>query len=291
MSERWRAITLDLHKMGDIAPRNRMNPGYYEDQYIEVQRRLSELRAVPLGTFIPDVHPDGSKGITYGQVGARHLDPGGEVRYLQVINIRDTGIDFAIKPDRIAEGSHNDPERSRVARDDILFTNTAFRGTETLLGRCVVVTKDYGKLNISQDIDRIRVADISPYYVAVFLKSKYGKQQIDRVVHGVDSQKINFGRIRAILIPKMPTAVQHEFKSQYLAMSRFHDRAMTIKEGLLAESGIEPGRYGEEINSLAEEKPAYCRAMREAGERLAHLVAQLEAVIEGRQRTLEPFPE
>src|SRR5207249_5028060 len=55
-----------------------------------------------------------------GQVGARHLSPRGAVRYLQVINIRDTGIDFAVKPDRVAEGSQNDPERSRIRAGDIL---------------------------------------------------------------------------------------------------------------------------------------------------------------------------
>jgi hypothetical protein len=291
MTERNPPITLDFVSQGNIAPRNRMNPGFYEDHYAEIDGRLAELGAVPLGTFIPDEHADGSKGITYGQVGARHLDPRGAVRYLQVINIRDTGIDFAIKPDRVAEGSHNDPERSRVAKGDILLTNNAFRDTETLLGRCVVVTRDYGKLNISQHIDRIRVADISPYYVCSFLKSRFGQRQIERIMHGVDSTGINFGRIRALLIPRMSQPIQQEIEAQYLAMSRFHDRAMTIKESVLAESGIEPGRYGEEINTLAEEKPAYNRALREAKERLGHLVGQLEAVIDGRQKKLEPFPD
>lgn len=291
MTQRHYAESYDVVAMGEIARTCRLNPGFYEDQYMEAERRLTEMHAVPLGTFIPEEHPDGSKGITYGQVGARHLDPRGGVRYLQVINIRDTGIDFAIKPDRVAEGSHNDPQRSRVAKGDILFTNTAFRGTETLLGRCVVVTRDYGMLNISQDIDRIRVAGISPYYVALFLKSKFGKGQINRFVHGVDSQKINFGRIRGILIPEISGRVQEASKEQYLAMSRYHDRAMTIKEQVLVESDIEPGRYGEEINALADEKPAYNRAMREAKERIEHLIAQLEAVIEGRQKTVQPFPD
>jgi hypothetical protein len=129
---------------------NRWNAGYFEERFRQNEKKLKKLRSVPLGEFIPEELPDGSKGITYGQVGARKLSPRGSVRYLQVINIRDTGIDFAIKPDRIAEGSHNDPERSRVAKNDILITNTAFRGTETLIGRCVVVSRDYGRLNISQ---------------------------------------------------------------------------------------------------------------------------------------------
>ena len=72
-------------------------------------------------------------------------------------------------------------------------------------------------------------------------------------------------------------------------MAKLHDRAMAIKEKLLEESGIEPGQFGEAINELANEKPAYRRAMAEAKERLDHLVSQVEAVIEGRQQTLRPF--
>lgn len=142
-------------RQNELSHHNRWDPGYYDERFRKNERELKKLKSVALGDFIPEVLPDGSKGITYGQVGARKLDPRGQVRYLQVINIRDTGIDFAIKPDRIAEGSHNDSTRSRVRTKDILFTNNAFRGTDTLIGRCVVVPRDYGKLNISQHIDRI----------------------------------------------------------------------------------------------------------------------------------------
>jgi hypothetical protein len=208
-----------------------------------------------------------------------------------VINIRDTGIDFAIKPDRVAVNSHNDPPRSRVQKDDILFTNTAFRGTETLIGRCVVIHRDYGKMNISQDIDRIRVAGVNSYYVGTYLKTPLGKMQMLRRVHGVDSQKINFGQIRSLLIPDLAENQQAEVEAQYLAMATAHDQAMSIKERLLQEAQIEPGQYGEAINRLAEEKPAYRRSMEEAKKRLDHLLIELVAVIEGRQKKLKPFPE
>lgn len=166
------APTLEVRiAQGEMNRHNRWNAGYFEERFRQNERKLKMLRSVPLGNFIPEELPDGSKGITYGQVGARKLNPRGSVRYLQVINIRDTGIDFAIKPDRVVEGSHNDPERSRVEKDDILITNTAFRGTETLIGRCVVVSRGYGKINISQDIDRVRVQKISPYFVGNQVRS------------------------------------------------------------------------------------------------------------------------
>src|SRR5437899_6074156 len=96
----------------DIVENNRWDAGYYDHAFRENEKRLTELGAGPLGQFIPDELPDGSKGITYGQVGERQFSPRGTVRYLQVINIRETGIDFAVKPERVAEGSHNDPPRS-----------------------------------------------------------------------------------------------------------------------------------------------------------------------------------
>ncbi len=274
---------------GELKKHDRWVAAYFEPQFRQNERALKKLGAVPLGNFIPEEFPNGTKGITYGQVGARKLSPRGVVRYLQVINIRDTGIDCAIKPDRVAEGSHNDPERSRVQLRDILFTNNAFRGTETLIGRCVAVAKDYGKVNVSQHIDRIRVAGINPFYVCCFVKSRFGMLQVQRVMHGVDAMTISFGSIREILVPVLAESVQCEVERQYLAMSKQHDRAMTIKERLLDESGIAPGQYGEAINDLANQNGAYKRAMAEAQERLKHIVVELEAVLEGEQKKIRPF--
>lgn len=273
----------------EIIRQNRWDAGYYNERYRENEALLQRLRSSPLGDFIPDTLPDGSKGITYGQVGARTLSPRGSVRYLQVINIRDTGIDFAVKPDRVAENSHNDPVRSRVRTRDILFTNNAFRGTDTLIGRCVVVPRAYGKVNISQHIDRIRVAGINPFYVCVFLKSRLGTLQVQRVMHGVDSTSISFPRIRALLIPPLGDASQTEVETQYLAMSKCHDRAMAIKERLLEEHKIKPGQYGEAINAFADENASYRRAASEADQRLKYLIAELEAVLDGKQKKLRLF--
>jgi hypothetical protein len=267
-----------------------MNPAYYEPRYLELEKKLHDIGAKPLDRFIPEEHPDGAKGITYGQVGSRDFTPRGAVRYLQVINIRDTGIDFSLKPDRVAEASRNDPGRSRVKKDDILLTNTAFRGTDTLIGRCVIVHRDLGKLNISQDIDRVRVVGASPYYVGSYLKTPLAQMQIQRRLHGVDSQKISFGQIRSLLIPDLSEAHQVDIEKQYLEMASFHDRSMAIKERLLEQARIDPGRFGEAINRLAEEKPAYRRNLEEAKKRLDHLLTELVAVIEGRQQGLRPYP-
>jgi len=99
------APTLEV-KIGrpELLQHNRWNAGYFEERFRHNEKELKKLHSVPLGDFIREELPDGSKGITYGQVGARKLSPHGSVRYLQVISIRDTGIDFAVKPDRVEHG-------------------------------------------------------------------------------------------------------------------------------------------------------------------------------------------
>lgn len=72
-------------------------------------------------------------------------------------------------------------------------------------------------------------------------------------------------------------------------MSRCHDRAMALKEEILVSEQVDPGRFGETINSLANESARYRRAMAEADERLKHLIAELEEVIEGKQKKIKPF--
>jgi hypothetical protein len=101
---------------------------------------------------------------------------------------------------------------------------------------------------------------------------------------------VSFGQIRRIEIPQLSADLQFTVRRQYLAIANQHDRAMAIKERLLDESGIDPGQYGESINNLANESPRYKQAMAEAQERLKHLIAELEAVLDGEQKKIRSFP-
>jgi hypothetical protein len=110
-------------------------------------------------------------------------------------------------------------------------------------------------------------------------------------MHGVDAMTISFGRIRAIQVPPVTVGQQNEIERQYREMSRFHDRAMAIKERILDQSRIHPGRYGETINALATQNAAYSRAVAEAQDRLKHLIAELEAAFEGERKRIRPYPQ
>jgi hypothetical protein len=201
-------------------------------------------------------------GITYGQVGKRVYDKNGNVQYLQVSNIRLTGVDIHKQYARIAERSHNDPERSRLEKNDILLIN----GGVGSLGRaCMLVEKNI-EYNISQDIDRIRLKNKKQgAYVTVFLNSYFGQKQIERFTKGVSGQtKIGFDHVKSIQIPIMDVVVQKNIESEYKKMSAYHDKAMEAKKN----------------NNETE----YKKNIETAEKMLKDLVSKTEAIIRGERK-------
>jgi len=77
----------------------------------------------------------------------------------------------------------------------------------------------------------LRFDGINPFYVAVFLKSKYGHDQIWLRSKGVGAPKIPFDEIKAIKIAEIPVAVQDKIEKVYLKMHSFHEKAMASKSG------------------------------------------------------------
>jgi len=234
--------------------------GYWNTRWVELE---AQLRKCPyplkkLGEFIPEtVERDGTEvpGITYGQVGRREYPPAGTtiqqvngsvrlllpgtrrkeeregVLYLQVRNLRRTGIDHYETPLEkrfIEAGSYNDLLRSRVAVGDLLIVNSGIGS----LGRCAVLTDQFPlqPINISQDITRIILQKIAPEWVAIYLQTEWGANQIVRYASGVSGQiKIDFGELRSILIAVPRAPVQQVFQQAYRQMVGYHLKSLEAK--------------------------------------------------------------
>ncbi|MBM4028788.1 MAG: hypothetical protein FJ280_25850 [Planctomycetes bacterium] len=233
--------------------KQRMDPAFWDPKYDELDVAIFETGwpVKRLGDFI------GS--ITYGQVGQRVYDLNGTVWYVQVRNLVRTGIDVLAKPARIAEGSYNDPVRSRVAVGDILYANSGIGS----LGRCVCITELHDEMNVSQDIDVIRVDGVLPEYIASFLMSKLGQAYSLRISHGVSRMtKISFVEVKSLPVPVLPLQLQEHIRDRYRQVARTHDAAMKAKAaGKLAESQ-ETLDYA---NRLLDELVAYVEGVIQAG--------------------------
>jgi len=257
--------------LGDLAGR-RLDANYWDEEFVTIETLLRHREARPLGDFV--------SFITYGQVGKRVLSSRGAVRYLQVVNVRETGIDFLIKPDRVAEGTNNDPERSRVQGEDLLFVNNSFAGGTRMLGRCIVVPRDYGKVNVSQHIDVVRIAGIDPYFVGAVIKCKYGQAQVRRLKYGVSSTELSFQQVKEILIPSADDDTQHAVRKMYLRMADQHEKAMERKAELAEGSKHRSGR-DRELDALAADDSQYLKLIGAAETALRAMLSEVEAYIHG----------
>lgn len=215
-------VDLTLKETMEQVPSSRWDADYWHPKWDSLYQ--VKLPLVDFGQLIQE------GGITYGQVGERVLSSRGSVRYLQVINLKPTGIDIYVRDDKLKEGSRNDPARSRLKPGQILLTRTSFPEMDTLIGRCIVVPEDIGKANVSEDIDVISLNNIvSPEVICTFLKTKYGQDQIHRKKKGTKSIKINFDEICSIKIPVFSDDVMIQITQRYRQMASLHSKAMLAK--------------------------------------------------------------
>jgi hypothetical protein len=234
----------------------RWNAEFWSHRWSDIYETLMErcpFEVQKLGEFIPEkVSRFGQEvpGITYGQVGERVYPPKGTkvkisngqvtlklpdgtkvagVAYLQVRNLRRTGIDIYASPSEkryIVEGSRNDPIRSRLMPSDLLLVRSGVGS----LGRCVVVPEGLGLMNVSQHISRIVLEGIKSEWVAVFLQSRYGAGQMFRWAAGAAEPEIDFKEIRRLLIPVPDQKIQEAIAHQYWRMADYHYEAMKARE-------------------------------------------------------------
>lgn len=252
-------IDKTLREIMEEKPSSRWDVEYWHSKWENLY--TIKLSAIDFGNLL--LH----NGITYGQVGQRIFSPKGIVKYLQVINIKSTGIDTFVKSALIEENSRNDPSRSRLKPGQLLLTRTTFPKMDTLIGRCIVVPKNIGKANVSEDIDVITLKNnISPEVVCIFLKTIYGQGQIHRKKKGVKSIKINFDDIRSIKMPIFPKNVEKSIVVEYEKMAVYHDKAMVTKKN------------GDDIS--------YKKNLEKAESILKELIARTEMVIRGEREDI-----
>lgn len=220
-----KSLEPDMWEVPMLIGGERLDPAYYHPKYIENLRILESLpNVVKFGELI--------EYTTYGQVGAREYTESG-VRLLTPANLTTTSDGYVTginlhSPERfVKSGSRNDPPRSRLRKGDLLLANSGVG----CIGRAAVFKSDE-LYNISQHINLVRVKDIEPEYLAVYLQTKFARLQIHREKCGVGPCGINFDRIRSILVPIPSQDLCKEIVKGYARLSAHPDNIRRLVEGL-----------------------------------------------------------
>lgn len=237
-----------LKEMMEEKPSSRWDTEYWHPKFDALSS------GDPLGEYIPD----GSRGITYGAIitGKKNKHDEKGIPVIGAEQILFTGINLT-DSEKTSPNSPWDPERSRAYERDLVFVRS---GVGSLGKSAVYLGKDY--INVGCFVDRIHLENISPLYVDVFLKTRFGKLQIERLYAGVSgTTNISFDQIKSIKISVLPEKVQKNIEAEYKKMSAFHDKAMEAKK-----KGDEAG---------------YKKNIETAERMLRDLIARTEAVIRG----------
>ena len=266
-----------LKQQKDLVPR--MDPGYWNASSLKAEMFLVET--YPDCPTFSSLSFDIAQGDTpRGNLSERRLAEG-EIRFLDIANVLSTGIDFT-SCSFILPSQHDRLSRTALRERDVLFVRSGVGS----LGRSIVVTFLPGPTNVTSHIDVIRPNQLSPFYVSLFLMTRFGQLQIERRKSGVSGrEEIPITRLHTILIPpivSVGTQLESALESNYLQMSKHHYRAMDAKEHL--------DRARQHGNTAAEERyrAEYERNIAIAEAMLNDLIRQVEEIIEGKRTEIEP---
>lgn len=246
--------------------KHRADPGFWNPKWAEYQEYQPD-RLKKLGDYI--IH------LTYGPIvtGKRPRSLGSWDRGVLVVGQRELTDEFLdiSNADIVEEGSEWDSPRARLAYRDILFPRSGVGSLGKHRFGVWLQNDPNRKAVVSCFVDLVRLdlAKVFPEYVVVYLKSRLGRMQIDRLISGVGTINIDFDEIKSLLFHEISLERQEQVALEYRRIAKLHEDAIQLRK--LGDLGRSNYYFG------------VARGM------LTTLITQVERLIEGKQERILPL--
>lgn len=148
------------------------------------------------------------------------------ILFIRSQNVHYSGLDLSDIA-YISNEIHNTMKRSEIFVNDILLNITG-----ASIGRCCIVPKFEGEMNVNQHVCSIRLYDSNLYnsgYVSIVLESVIGKKQIMQYNSGGNREGLNYENIRSFNIP---WPIEEERKNIFKIMDEINQSIETEKKQL-----------------------------------------------------------
>jgi len=204
---------ISLIHYNDILEAQRFDAEYYKPEYLEYEYKINELNYFELGdNFITSLITDGDHGNPeYTQKG---------IDYIKVEQLTDIDLDLS-KVHKVSAKCVQQQSRSNfVEKFDILLS---MKGT---LGKTTIVLNDYYAI-LNRDIAKIKIKqkNINPFYVLMYLRSKYGCSFIEKFSSGAVQKGLYLNKIMKIKIPILQKKLQQ--KIEKVVMLAYEDNTLS----------------------------------------------------------------
>lgn len=186
---------------------NRMDYWYY---YYLQKNTIGKLlnnkhKFVPLRNFV--IYCKTGKTL-YGKE-RKFSDKG--LKFLHATNITEIGINYR-KDEKFIDPLSNMNFPDAYARvGDILFVRVGVG----CVGRVAIVDVKDDEGVVTDYIHIFRVKGINPYFLVVYLKTKFGKDSINLLKHGVGTVSINKTDLLSLPIPLVSEKIQEDMANRY----------------------------------------------------------------------------
>jgi restriction endonuclease S subunit len=231
-------IICSIIQKSQLEGATRLDAEYYQPEYLEIEERIKKLKTFVLGEI---------SFITDGQHGYFKLDENSEIRQITAQHIIDGFIDKT-NADRLSKETHEKNLRASLKENDIVLSTV---GT---VGNAGVVTKEILPANLDQNVARINlnIKDLDPWYLVVFLNSKYGQLQINRNITGQVQQRLSLETLRHLEIPIISEQehVGNLLKNSYKALTLSKSLYSQAEDLLLGELGLKNFKMEEELSYI-----------------------------------------
>ncbi|HOR88138.1 MAG: EcoKI restriction-modification system protein HsdS [Candidatus Methanofastidiosum methylothiophilum] len=176
---------VNVIRLSNIEGATRIDSEYYSPQFVENRKILLD-NSMRLGKYC---------FVTDGEHGSVDFQEQG-IKYIIAENVKENYVDLdGIR--YVSDEVDRRNKRASLQEEDVLLS---IKGT---VGLSSVVTLDMLPANLNRDVARLvpNQKYIDPYFLSIFLNSKYGRLQTLRESSGNVQQMITLGRIRELLIP------------------------------------------------------------------------------------------
>ncbi len=197
-------ITYSVIQKSQLEGGHRLDAEYYQPEYSKVAEKVSSLPHETLEDISESIVSFGAYALT------------------NFIEWQEGGIPFIVA-ENIKEGFISyEGVRYITDKTDEILKKSRIREGQVLLsmsgsvGNAAVAYKIPSRLNSNQDVVKIKLKkNYSPYFLAAFLNSKYGRMQVLRLPVGSVQQHIFLWQTKSLLIPIFPESFTNSVDKIY----------------------------------------------------------------------------
>ncbi len=195
LMDRLEAVELKVSEVKEDNPDFRIDSEHYKKIYFYVKRKVAKYPFISLKECVSEPIKTGH---TPSMKNPRFY--GGHIKFIKTDNLRE----FEIKEEfehYLSDLGNEKIKRTFLREEDLLLT--IIGADFNVVGRCTIANNSILPANINQNIALIRInrEKISPYYVASYLNSKYGRLYIFYLSRQTEQVNLNTSEVGNIRIP------------------------------------------------------------------------------------------